>query len=105
MGTSCVPASFTAPSEVCGGVPVFQKKGLRPGDFQLFVQGPKPAGRQEAARPGLAAHPCSVLPLETWSVRDANVQAWISGPSNHGPPSADETDLGISVAGAWVNGV
>ena len=105
MGAPCVPASFTTPSEVRGGVPVFQTRGLRPGGFQLLVQGPKLAGRQEAARPGLAACPCAVLPLKTWLVRDANVQAWISGPSSHGPPLADETDPGISVAGAWVNGV
>ena len=53
MGAPCVPASFTTPSEVRGGVPVFQTRGLRPGGFQLLVQGPKLAGRQEAARPGL----------------------------------------------------
>ena len=104
-GPPFVPASFTTPSEVRGGIPVFQTRGLRPRGFQLLVQGPRLAGRQEAARPGLAAHPCAVLPLKTCLVRDANVQAWISGPSSRGPPSADETDMGISVARVWVNGV
>lgn len=105
MGACCVPALFTTPSEVRGSVPVFHTRALRPRGLQLLVQGPKPAGRQEAARPGLATHPCAVLPLETWLVRDANVQAWISGALSRGPPSADETELGISVARACVNGV